>query len=58
MSISTIITLLGISAIMFYCLTQILQFYGIGVDVYAPYVFFYGFLIFSILILPMGEPSA
>ena len=58
MSISNMITLLGIAAILFYCLTQILQFYGFGLDIYAPYLFFYGFLMFSIIILPMDEPRS
>ena len=35
------ITLLGISIIFFYSLTQILSFYGVGEDVYGIYILFY-----------------
>jgi hypothetical protein len=47
-----IITLIGISIIMFYIAIQILNFYGIGPEVYGAYLLFYSFIIVSILILP------
>lgn len=51
------ITLLGISMIFFYSLTQILKFYGVGEDVYGVYVLFYIFIILSIIILPNDYPK-
>jgi hypothetical protein len=50
------ITLIGISIIFFYSLTQILNFYGVGEDVYGIYVLFYIFIIISSLILPNDYP--
>lgn len=46
------ITLLGLSAIFFYSIIQILKFYGIGEDTYGMYISFYIFLLISIFILP------
>lgn len=51
------ITLIGISVIFLYCLTQILNFYGVGEDVYGIYVLFYIFIVTSILILPNDYPT-
>lgn len=51
------ITLLGLSALFFYCLIQILQFYGVGSDVYGVYLYFYIFIILSIFILPNDYPK-
>ena len=50
------ITLIGLSIIFFYSLTQILNFYGIGQDVYGVYILFYIFIILCILILPNNYP--
>jgi hypothetical protein len=52
-----VITLLGISLILFYTITQILTFYGVGVEVYGIYFLFYVFLIVSIIILPNSYPK-
>ena len=52
------ITLIGISIIFFYSLTQILKFFGIGEDVYGVYLLFYIFIIISILVLPNEYPTA
>jgi len=52
-----IITLLGISIILFYSITQILKFYGVGEDVYGVYILFYIFIIISIIILPSEYPK-
>jgi hypothetical protein len=46
------ITLLGISLIFFYSVSQILKFYGIGEEVYGYYLIFYAFMLLSILIFP------
>ena len=51
------ITLLGISAIIIYCSIQILQFYGVGSDVYGIYMYFYIFIILSLFILPNEYPK-
>ena len=52
------ITLLGLSIIFFYSLTQILKFYGVGEDVYGVYILFYIMIIISILVLPNEYPKA
>ena len=39
------ITLIGLSIVFFYSLTQILKFYGVGEDVYGIYILFYIFII-------------
>ena len=51
------ITLIGISSIFFYCIIQLLTFFGVGMDVYGPYVLFYVLLIICILFLPNDYPS-
>lgn len=51
------ITLICFSLLIFYCLIQILSFYGIGQDVYGPYLLFYIFLLISIMILPKTIPN-
>ena len=51
------ITLLGFSIIFFYSLSQILNFYGVGEDVYGVYILFYIFIIISILVLPNDYPK-
>jgi hypothetical protein len=51
------ITLLGLSIIFFYCITQVLNFYGVGQDVYGVYVLFYLFLIICMLVLPNEYPK-
>ena len=51
------ITLIGISIIFFYSLTQIMKFYGVGEDVYGIYLLFYIFIVISTLILPNDYPK-
>lgn len=51
------ITLIGLSVIFFYSLIQIFSFYEIGEDVYGAYLFFYIFMIVSILVLPNSYPK-
>lgn len=51
------ITLLGVSIIFFYSLTQILKFYGVGEDIYGVYILFYIMMIISILVLPNDYPK-
>ena len=52
-----VITLLGVSLVFFYSLTQILKFYGIDESVYGVYILFYLFIILSILVLPNDYPK-
>jgi hypothetical protein len=51
------VTLIGLSIIFFYSLTQVLNFYGIGEDIYGTYILFYIFIILCILILPNDYPK-
>jgi hypothetical protein len=51
------ITLIGLSIVFFYSLTQILKFYGVGEDVYGIYILFYIFIIICILVLPNDNPK-
>lgn len=57
MSAGSTITLLGMSLILLYAVTQILNFYGVGPDVYGIYIIFYLFLLLTVFILPNKEPS-
>lgn len=50
-----IITLLGLTVIFLYSLTQILKFYGIREEVYGIYVLFFVFVLVCGLILPKKE---
>ena len=52
MSAASIITTLGISILLVYGLTRILEFYGIGINIYGSYLAFYGFLLIYSFILP------
>jgi hypothetical protein len=52
MSSNTIITTLGISLLLVYGLTKILDFYGIGINVYGSYIAFYMFLLLTAFVLP------
>lgn len=51
------ITLIGLSIILFYSITQILKFYGIGEDIYGVYILFYMFIILCMLVLPKQYPK-
>jgi hypothetical protein len=57
MTLSELITYLGVSLILYYSLTRILNFYGIGQDVYGIYVLFYVLIMICILILPSNYPE-
>jgi hypothetical protein len=52
MSASSIITTLGIAILLVYGFTRILEFYGIGIDVYGSYIAFYFFMLISSFVLP------
>ena len=51
------ITLIGLSIVFFYSLSQILKFYGVGEDAYGIYLLFYIFIIICILVLPNDNPK-
>jgi hypothetical protein len=51
------ITLIGLSIVFFYSLSQILKFYGVGEDAYGIYLLFYIFIIIYILVLPNDNPK-
>lgn len=51
------ITLIGLSIVFFYSLTQILIFYGVDESSYGAYILFYIFIIICILVLPNDYPK-
>jgi hypothetical protein len=52
MSASAIITTLGMSILLVYGFTRILEFYGVGINVYGSYISFYLFILISSFVLP------
>jgi len=57
MQVNTILPILGFTMLILYCVIQILNFYGIGQDVYGIYLTFFIFLIISAFVLPTKNPS-
>jgi hypothetical protein len=57
MSTSSIITTLGISILLVYGLIRILEFYGLGINMYGSYIAFYIFLLITSFILPHNYPK-
>jgi len=57
MSTSLIITILGVSIIIIYGIIKLLDFYGIGINVYGSYIAFYIFILLSSFILPREYPK-
>lgn len=57
MSASSIITTFGISILLVYGLTRILEFYGIGINIYGSYLAFYYFILLSSFVLPREYPK-
>jgi hypothetical protein len=51
------ITLIGLSIVFFYSLTQILNFYGVDQSSYGVYILFYIFIIMCIFVLPNDYPK-
>ena len=51
-SSSSVLTTLGISLLLIYGLTKIMEFYGIDVSTYGSYLAFYFFLLISYFVLP------
>jgi branched-subunit amino acid ABC-type transport system permease component len=52
MNSSSTITILGVALLLVYGITRILEFYGIGINVYGSYLAFYLFLLLSAFVLP------
>lgn len=46
------ITIFGLFLLLIYGLMKILEFYGIGVNVYGSYIAFYFFLLLTYFVLP------
>jgi hypothetical protein len=57
LSTNNLLTILGFSTIFTYVITNLLEFYGIGADVYGSYVGFYLFLMISLFVLPRDYPT-
>ena len=51
------ITIIGFTVVFFYCLIQLLGYFGVGTEVYGKYLYFYLLLIVCILILPKDYPK-
>jgi hypothetical protein len=56
MTAARIITIIGLSIIFFYTIIQILNFYGVGSNVYGTYLLFYASMILTMLVLPNSDP--
>jgi hypothetical protein len=57
MKLSNIITILGITLVIFYSIIQILNFYGISISSYGIYLVFFVFMLISYVILPHQYPT-
>jgi hypothetical protein len=57
MSLSNIITTLGISILLFYSTVTILKFYGVSESIYGTYLLFYIFIVLSMVVLPTEYPK-
>lgn len=49
------VTMIGMLIVFFYCLTQILKFYGVDESVYGIYLLFYILLSLCIFVLPTKD---
>jgi len=56
-SASSIITMVGFALLIFYGATRILEFYGIGINIYGSYFAFYLFILISAIVLPREYPK-
>lgn len=57
MKFESMITSLGVTLLITFSITQILNFYGIGINVYGSYLAFYAFLLISTYVLPTAYPT-
>jgi hypothetical protein len=53
----SLVTIFGFTVLSLYSITKILNFYGIGVEKYGPYLLFYIFLILCVNILTTEHPK-
>jgi hypothetical protein len=51
------LTMICLTILFFYCLSKILQFYGVSESTYAVYLLFYIFIALCLVILPQKEPE-
>lgn len=49
---SKVISVLGVTILLIYGITKMLEFYGIGINMYGSYLSFYVFILISSFILP------
>ena len=49
---SKVITMLGVTILLIYGISRMLEFYGVGINMYGSYVSFYVFILMSLFILP------
>ena len=56
LSFTNLLTIVGFSMLFTYVITNLLEFYGIGSDVYGSYTGFYLFLLISMFVLPRDYP--
>jgi hypothetical protein len=57
MPLGKTITIIGISLIFIYIITQILNFYGIGTESYGIYLGFLAFMLLSMIVLPNTDST-
>jgi hypothetical protein len=57
LSTNNLLTLFGFSSVFTYVIVNLLEFYGIGSNVYGSYIGFYLFLLVSIFVLPRDYPK-
>ena len=55
MSSGSVITGLGMAVILGYALINIMNFYGVGINVYGIYLVFYIFLVITYFVLPTNN---
>ena len=53
----SLVTIFGFTVLSLYSITKILNFYGIGVEKYGPYLMFYIFLILCVNLLTTEHPK-
>ena len=57
MPITKTITIVGVSLIFLYVLTQILNFYGVSTESYGIYLGFFAFMLMSMFVLPTADST-
>ena len=57
MTTGFMIAIIVMSAIAIYAIIKLLNFYGVGLEVYGIYLVFYIFILLSVFILPISDPK-